>query len=462
MKKIYTLITFISLGFSLIAQNGQIVNGDFESWQDDQLYETPTEWKSSNTDEFYGVEAVSKSTDAEDGTFSCLLAAQLVGNDTLTPYVYHGRVSNVNGGGPDQGIAYSDNFEAVRLSYKSDLQVGDSLQLLVIRFLAGTVVEFQVKPIAFGVNNIWTSSLIYLGNQPQDSLFIGFIVGDVIGDTKPSPSSWAMIDNIQLISGAVETSPLPNHSFENWNNVTVENPSNWYTVNTLLAGSNSENAIKSIDANSGNFALELSTVLINSDTIGGFLSIGSINFNNLVTPFAPIPYTAEPTTFSGAYKYSPVNGDAAGIQVVFYQSGTPIGSHYEPLSSQATYTNFSSTISTGGVPDSISFLAFSGDNPGSVLKLDDLQLSGGNVSVTELSAIDFEIYPNPSSDLANIKLPSKGSYSIVVSDLKGAVLSTSINITGKHTIDTKTLEKGTYFVHVSNESISQVKKLIVN
>ena len=459
MKRIYLFLLGITIGTLATAQFGQIPNGGFENWQQDIIYENPDIWKSSNTDQFYGTPTLTKSTDASDGIYSAKLSVTEVGGNIVNGYVYHGVAGS---SGPQSGIPYTDNFEAFNIYFKSDLAVGDTANLFMIRYLSGVAVDFAIKPIAFGVNSTWTQQIIFVGNQPQDSLFVGFILGDPNGVLVPDTSSWVMIDNVQLLSGGVATTNLPNHSFETWNNVTTENPVDWYSINYLLQGSNSENVVKTTDANTGTYAAQLSTILLNgADTVQGFISLGKIDFTNASSPFELTPYSATPTSISGSYKYVPAGADAGAISVVFYAGGIPIGSHNETFTAQSVYTNFSSVISIAGTPDSILFLASPGNNPGSVLKLDDLAFSGGTVGVQELLTVDFNLYPNPVKEIVYVKLPEEGKFNLSIQDMSGRTVYSIKNVNGIQEIVVNQLESGSYFVKVINGDVLEMKKLVI-
>ena len=62
----------------------------------------------------------------------------------------------------------------------------------------------------------------------QNSLFVGFVMANDFTNTQFAidANSWALIDNVILLSAGVPTTALPNNSFENWEDVTIENPTN--------------------------------------------------------------------------------------------------------------------------------------------------------------------------------------------------------------------------------------------
>ena len=110
----------------------------------------------------------------------------------------------------------------------------------------------------------------------QDSLFIGFVVGNPFGGPTPTPGAWGRIDNVEMYNLGTATVNVPDPSFENWSNVDVEQADNWYSLNPMLAGEGLENANKTTDANSGTYAVEMTTVLnSNLDSIPSIISCKS-------------------------------------------------------------------------------------------------------------------------------------------------------------------------------------------
>jgi len=461
MKKIFTLIIALSTTAFGFSQMGQIQNGGFEYWTNDNIYDYPTIWQSSNTDQYQGTATVLKSTDAQLGNYSAeLLSAEIGANpDTAFGYVFHGVVGQ---SGPSDGIAFSTVFDEVRVQYKSDLPVGDSLFLIVIRFdNVGTMLEMIVEPIGFGTHTSWAQGTASITNTAQNKLFIGFILGNPFGGPRPTPGSWARIDNVQLYNGGSATTNIPDPSLESWATQQLETPDDWFTTDEMLVGAGLENANKTVDANTGSFAIEMTTVQdpVSGDTISSMVSMGQINPFGGPSPFMPVPYNANPTTFSGSYKYAPVNSDNGFIQITFLMSGFPIGSHTENFTSNSSYTAFSSPLTIIGIPDSIVFMAYSGSNPGSVLKLDDLSFSGGNVGIEEFEKFAVSVYPNPATDVVMIK--SEGIYTYEIVNLSGSVVRSAKNVSGAKEINISDLNSGAYFVRINNMNSTEIHKLII-
>lgn len=459
MKKIYLLTATVLLAATSFAQNGTIQNGGFENWTDQTLYEYPTQWQNSNQQEWGAVETVTKSTDAVAGTYSCEIGVELVDQDTIFGYVFHGTTGQM---GPDGGIPYTDNFDEIRFQYKSDIVTGDTLTIIVIRYENGAMVgNMEVVEAAVGTQANWTQGSASIPAGTQDSLFMGFIMGNPFGNESPDPASWARIDEVEMYNAGNAVTNVPDPGFEDWSTEVVELPDNWYTLSEMLVPMGLENAIKTIDANSGTYAIEMTTIQEPNfgDTMSSFISVGPVDFNAQGSPWIPAPYNATPTTISGAYKYSPANNDAAWVQVQFFAAGVPVGNHVEMIGTAATWQTFTAALTISSQPDSMIFLAYSGDNPGSVLKLDDLALSGGDVGLNEFASMDVSIYPNPASSVVMIKAEGMYNYSIV--DLAGNLVMTENNINGAIQLDINNLSSGAYVVKISNDNMIETHKLIV-
>ena len=365
--------------------------------------------------------------------------------------------------GPQSGITYTDVFNEVTFDYKSDLPIGDTLYLLIIRYDGlGTQIEQILKPAAYGTHSSWTNGSVSVPATPQGQLAIGFVIGNPFFGPKPTPDVWARIDKIILKNGGTATTNLPNYSFENWTTVSTEEADNWYTLNRILAAQGIENANKTTDSNNGTYAIELSTIYYPKweDTIGGMLSIGGIDLNSGGDPFAKFPYNASPTNFEYAYKYSGANGDlSANLFFEFYNSGSTIGGGSVSITDQTTYFTGNMPITLSGTPDSVRIVAFSGDSLGSVLKIDDLAFTGGNVGIDEFSKLSLDIYPNPANDFVMVK--SEDEYDINIIDVTGKVVFDSYKNSGIQTIDTKGFNKGVYFVRINSHNKSKTQKLII-
>jgi hypothetical protein len=449
-------ISFLILLLPVQAIFAQIANGSFENWSTLDIYDTPAEWSSSNQQPFYDANTVFQSSDASHGNFSAQLGVALNYGDTIAGFVAHGDLNT------NTGIPYTDNFEAVVVEYKIDLQPNDSLYLVLVRYNGGMPVDFQVKPFAFGAPiGTWTPQIIPVGNTVQNELLIGFVIGNPLTGYKPSPDSWAMVDNIKLLSGGIFMSDVPNNSFENWETKTVEVPDNWYTLNPLLTRHDIDNVVKSTDAFSGNFAIEMTTVDWNSDIMPGIVSMGEIDFMNVANPFSYVPFNDEPATVSGVYKYDPQGADVGELQVLFYGNGNIVGYHAEEFTAQSSYTPFVANISLASTPDSMLFLVASGDNIGSTLTLDLLEFDSNSIGVDEISIPEFSFSPNPATEEIQLVLADNQVVNARIISSTGETVWNAKDVENGQSIDVSKLPSGNYFVAITAGHHTGIQQLIV-
>lgn len=451
MKSIITVFSFLFVGSMTL--NAQIANGDFESWSDSILYETPTDWNSSNQQEYYYENTVFKSTDAQQGNYAAKIGVAEMFSDSVGGYVLHGSLN------PLVGIPYTDNFEAVAVNYKIDLQPNDSLYLVVVRKNNGNIVDYHLKPFAFGPATSWTAQLIPVGNTVQDELLIGFIIGDPNTTHNPHPDSWALVDNIKLINGGLYQSDLPNHDFENWEEGTVEIADEWETISPYLERFGANNVTKTNDAFEGNYAIEMSTIDLGGNETAGILSKGKIDFES-GSPFAAVPIAFTPVSIAGAYKYTTTSADEGVLQIQFFDNGSIVGFHEENFTPHSSYTIFNSSITIAGVPDSMIFTVISGDNDGSVLTLDAIDFDS-DLSIDNNSIVDFSIFPNPATTSINVELSDPTFKKGRLMTSTGQIVWETTSINEMQKIDVSQLNKGTYILSVSNEKGSSLKNVII-
>lgn len=451
MKSILcSIILLVGLPFYSISQ---VTNGGFENWSDSILYETPSIWSSSNQEQFYIETTVFKSTDAQEGLYSAKLGAAAIFGDTLGGFVIHG---NLN---PLVGIPYTDNFEAVVVNYKIDLQPNDSLYLIIVRKSNGNIIDYQLKPFAFGPATAWTPQLIPVGNTSQDELLLGFIIGDPNTTHNPHPDSWALVDNIKLLNGGIYQSNLPNYNFETWEEEVVEIPDNWETLNPYFAHFGQVNINKTSDSFEGTSAIEMSTILFGTDTIAGFLSKGTINFGS-GTPYGSVLIASTPVNIAGAYKLATTSVDEGILQIQFLENGSIVGYHEEIFTPSANYTVFNSDIGMFGTPDSMIFVVYSGNNPGTVLKLDALAFDS-DLSVDNNSIIDFTVSPNPAVDFIHVELNDPSFKKARLMTLSGEIIWETSSISSLQLIDVTPFSSGVYFMSITSEKGSSLKKVVI-
>lgn len=455
MKCVFLLLISCLSAGSFYAQNGQLLNRGFENWTNETAYEYPLGWGSASTIAFGGNQAVFKSTDAHTGSASIELRAVERGDDNFYGLVYKGEANN---SGPQGGIPYSSTFNKISFQYKADFATGDSLYVMVIRYNADTITEQTVYAVADATTSAWTEGVIDVSETLQEELFMGFLTFNPSNDAVNSADSWVRIDEVRLYNETTLLPLLPENGFEAWLPQSVENPDNWYTWNDYMAGTGVASAVKTTDARTGTYAIQLSTIYVPEydDVIPAKIAL-----TDLWESTYAVPYVASPTLFSGSYKFtaSAVGSDEAIIELVFYKNGEYIGGEGIDVVPTTTYIDFSVPLILSDVPDSMNFNVFSGSNEGAVMVVDDLSISGGTVGVEQFEKSGLSLYPNPAIDQLMIK--AAGVYEWQLLNTQGAVVTSGHMVSGVQTIATGNLAAGTYFIQFINNQTTEVHKVVI-
>ncbi|CAN5216252.1 hypothetical protein BH09BAC5_BH09BAC5_08700 [soil metagenome] len=113
---------------------------------------------------------------------------------------------------------------------------------------------------------------------------------------------------------------------------------------------------------------------------------------------------------------------------------------------------------------------FTGGAYGNEFYLDDVNISGTNVGIGEVSNVSyFNLFPNPAQDNSTVQfsLKENSHVNITVKDINGRIVKEITNsdyAIGEHTVPFSTAElaSGLYLITVDDGTIQQVKKLSVN
>lgn len=210
---------------------------------------------------------------------------------------------------------------------------------------------------------------------------------------------------------SIAQTAIPNGDFESWSTATYEypeffisnsNPEAFFNCNTPF------NVIKSTDAYSGSYALQMTTNSGTSDTCFGYVVNTSTNTGGPGSWVGGIPMTENPTGIMGYYKYNQASADSAIIIIQARQGGTTIGTYFYFLSGlHTTYNAFNFTFSPAlaVTPDSIIVAIASSDpnysgTPGSTLLIDDFSFTGVTAQPSQLNG-GFESWLSVSLDMPN-------------------------------------------------------------
>lgn len=434
------------------AQNGIVYNGGLETWTSSTLFESLDDWNTSDS-EWPGLGTCVKSTDAQDAVSSLELNTLLVGTDTAFGYAAWGEVGSNLVGNP-----YSTPVDSMVAYFKYDFTNNDSATVLVVQFTgAGPVMNLW--KFAGSNTSAWERKAFKLASPVQDSMLIAFASGNAFEDYS-NPGSMLKVDNVSFTTTIGSAPAIDNFSFENWTPVVSENPNDWATTNEFTAAIYGDNVVKTTDANSGTYAAELTTVGDSSDYIPGIITNGFIYFGGVD---GGVTYEAQPTSFTGFYKYAPDAADQAYVSVTFWGSGgTVLEQQGANLTAAGTYTAFNIPVSVASVPDSMNITIYSGDSIGSVLHIDDLAFTGGNVGINNLNPFSaVNVYPNPSNGEFTIDLKSEKSDRVRIYSSEGKLVYTDNNLSGLVNLSLSGIEAGVYYIHVSSENHTKIKQIVI-
>jgi len=417
MKKILLILIFIVSG--LLVKSQSYFQG-FENWYSDTV--TVLDDYQTSTIESYmnNVMTTTRQNDAVIGSYSIKLEVALTANnDTVFGYFLSGDPDNMS---PGQAVALS-NVDSLIGYYKSNIQANDSS--LVLCSITDNGVQTGGGMFYFkGVQSTWKRFAFAVNAASADSMLIAFAAGDPINDFSGIPGSWIMLDNIFLKSSTGTTSNIVNYSFENWSDESVEIPANWSTTGIYTIGAPISAAKSTTDKHSGNSAIELTTVIIPqwNDTLAGMATNGIFGNNGMGGGEA---YTGMPNGIEFYYKYAPVGNDTGFVSIVFKKAGVPFAYAGSSIGGAASsYTHYSSPLNLMMAPDSVLITLYSGDNPGTILKVDDIKFLfpvGENEIVNVMQLVS---YPNPATDQINLKFDLKSDSKVCVklTDVSGKTI----------------------------------------
>lgn len=291
-----------------------------------------------------------------------------------------------------------------------------------------------------------------------------------------------------MAASAMGQTQIPGAGFNNWTpnstNTYYEPAGDWWTtLNTLVSLGAPVTVSPTTDAHSGEYAAKLETKLWGSFLISGLLASG--NFV-MVEPYIQNgrPYTETPSKFTGWYKYSPVNGDSAGIGAILtkYNTGTgqkdTLATAIKAITNEAqAYTQFEIDFDykmTGMDPDTIIIVfTSSGDGAnflgevGSTLIIDDILLEYPSGLQESLSP-EFTIhaFPSPAAEQLSLEFNNDHPEKLMcyIYSIDGRFMQ-SFSPSGKtHQLDVSSWQRGKYIVQAyeHNSLVSSAKFIVAH
>jgi len=465
MKTIKHILSLAIL-LPFMASGQTIVNGNFESWTATP-YDMLAGWTNSNVQSIpqIGKPSYFKSTDAHSGSYALELQTVTNGVDTVGAYTLDapnpGGKGNFTGGTP-----YSSQPTKITGYYKYSSPGKDSAGMLVIFKKAGVIISqdmFTLAPVSGYTAFSHNLSL----NSTPDSMIIGIvssyrIINNNNYSTGEIPGSTLYMDDL-VFTGTGTMAPIPGGDFENgWTTVNIESPVGWQ-------GDGDPGTIyQTTDSYKGMYAVKLEET---SD--GGETDLTNGNPTHNGSPTGGVAYSATKDTLIGYYKFAPIGGDSARVNINFSKNGSNIYSAYANLTAAGSYTMFSIPYSLFSVPDTME-IDFGTRGPGgngrgtghagTTLIVDEIQLKSQplhtGIELFHPNHAILSAYPNPASGLININpIPTtngQGSLEIYNSLGQALIFKNLSEIANGNGIElnTESLKPGMYFYNVTNNGFS--------
>ena len=286
----------------------------------------------------------------------------------------------------------------------------------------------------------------------------------------------------------VSYSQVPNGGLEDWtvytsvaSGVTCDVPAGWDVPDKIAAdlGITDRNCEKNSDnVHGGSFAAKLTTKTL--DVLGtpldvpgtittGIISFDFITFTPAVEGGASISTNYD--QLGGYYQYAPSGSDTMNVIVLMLLGEDTVGmGQYRDATTTAGYVNFVCPITYFApvIPDKMQITITSSGGftslvPGSVLYVDDLEVTGG-VGVEEWAGygIKRNVYPNPAADYININNPASNDVIMEVYNMNGQKVDKQNLSPEMNSINLESYAGGIYsFRLVDNGTVVYSNKFVV-
>lgn len=465
MKKLLLLCVAGFFTASLAAQ--AIPDGNFENWTT-TTWGDPQYYNSSNDQDVpQGVAANVTQTKGFHGNYGVMLQTISTSQGAQGAYFINANVSG--NGNPQGGIPYAQKPTGIRFYFQYTPSGIDTAAVLVIFKKAGASIDSFLITLPKTITTYTLHS--YFPNHSlsvtPDTIIFGAVSSiAIIGKSgrKGNAGSTLVIDSVTFTGVSTQPAEM-NGDFENWTTGSELTPPGWYT--------NYPNVTRTTDAQSGNFALELTTAMTNGQLQVGSASTGYYpnNCSNNCYQQGGFAYTGTMDTLEFAYKYSPSKGDTASVSASFMKDGQMM-SGFDTLfyASVTSYTNVKIPFHNGLPADSVIISINSSSHNhdtsntqyaayvGSVLKIDNMTFASqkmvlGVNNVTD--AGEIKVYPNPARNQINVNLSdiSDALEKLAVYDLSGRLMSSQVYSGGVRSvtenIDISSFSSGIYLIEVT-------------
>jgi hypothetical protein len=417
MKKVLLCAASIAVVMSSQAQETNVVNRGFETWND-KVYthitgltdalEERLKWDAPDS------LVVEKSTDAKEGSYSLILSNKEsgTGNDKDTSAGYF-IVGGWGDSGPEGGVPFTLAADTMRGWYKYNVMPGDTAWMILNLKMGGSTIAGGQYPIV-GTQSTWKQFAFATNYNAGvvDTLFLAVTSSNIVGDDDGEgiPGSWLQIDDMSFTTNSGGSATFTNAGFESWTDTTISTIDYWNTVDLTLN--------KSTSVNSGSYAAELEVKEIThgdgqKERVGAIIANYDFDGNNKE---GGTDFTAMPSKLEWYWDATPAANDTGWVSIEFFKNGLSIGSFgKQSYIVTSGYQPESMLITLAQNPDTFKIAVYAGDSIGSKMIIDDINLvSDASVSVSESSGGAGAAFPNPTNGFVNVGSASNYAISNVI------------------------------------------------
>lgn len=289
-----------------------------------------------------------------------------------------------------------------------------------------------------------------------------------------------------LLGSAMAQTQIPESGFNNWEpnstNVFYEPAGDfWTTLNYLASLGGPVTTYPTEDAHSGDYAAAMETKMWGTFLISGLLVSGSFIMTEPYIAYGR-PYTETPSVFKGWYKYTPVNGDSAGVGVILTKYNTEMGyqdtiaTAVSAITEQADiYTEFEFDFEyriEGVNPDTIHVVfTSSGDGGnfngqvGSTLIIDDIALEySSGIQESLLQEFSITAFPSPAEDILKLEFNTDHPEKLIchIYSIDGRLMKSFPLSEKEYQLDVSSWSHGKYIVQATmdNHLLSSTKFVV--
>lgn len=291
-----------------------------------------------------------------------------------------------------------------------------------------------------------------------------------------------------LLGSALAQTQIPNGGFEEWTpnstNIYYEPGGDfWATLNPLATLGGPVTVSRTTDAYSGEYAAQLESKLWGDLLISGLLVSGNFIANPPSISNGQ-PFTDKPSKFIGWYKYTPINGDSAGVAAILTRYNAEAGQQdtiakaiNAITENVQTYTQFVfdfDYLLPGIDPDTIIIVfSSSGDagnfqgQDGSTLLLDDISLEYPSGLLERLlPEFTVKAFPSPAAEWVSFQFDTEQPEQLIcyVYTLDGRLIRSFSPKDKEYQMDVSTWQQSKYILQVFKENrlVSSAKFIVAH